>query len=91
MQLDNADVELPQDHFDAPFNGRMVSAVASDKFLDHRAQYGGRTLSMWNTHVASLPPEVKTITATPLLCPKYCQSVRVIFFGGLSDSGLRWI
>jgi hypothetical protein len=38
MQFDTADIELTQHQLDALFDGRMVSAVSSDKFLDNGPQ-----------------------------------------------------
>jgi hypothetical protein len=67
MQLDDANIELAQHQFDAMFDGRMVGAVAGDKFLDHRTQCRGRKLPMGDVHGVSLPPNEKTITASLLL------------------------
>ena len=38
MQLNLPRLKLPQDGFDSPVNGRMVSTIASHEFFDDRPQ-----------------------------------------------------
>ena len=42
IQLDGADVELPENAFNAHVDGRMVGTIAGDKFFDDGPQRFGR-------------------------------------------------
>ena len=64
MQFDNADIKLTQQQLDALFDGRIVGAVAGDKFLDNGLQYHGRQLQMGNAHGVILLSNAKSIDAT---------------------------
>ena len=50
MQLDSADLKLPQHILDSTLDGRIVRAVASDEFLDDGMERSWRQFRVWDTH-----------------------------------------
>jgi hypothetical protein len=54
MQLGTTSLQLPQHTLDAPSDRRIVSAVASDKFLNDGSERNGRQLRVWDAHRTSL-------------------------------------
>ena len=51
MQFDTTSIELTQYVLDSPLDRRIISAVASDEFLDNGTERGWGQFRVWDTHL----------------------------------------
>jgi len=54
MQLDTTSFQLPQHTLNSPFDGRVVSAVASDEFQNDGSERHRCQFRVWDAHRTSL-------------------------------------